>query len=468
VLDGTGLGVGILLVGRTNVTIQNFTLTNFQMVNMSSNFVVELSNSSGNFIFGNRFVNNDQSIHLVDSSNNNTVADNTFTNNYDAVLVASNSNANNILSNDIMHNIHGVLLVASSNHNTVSMNQITNSTVYGVNVDSSRFNSITGNNIENCHSGFGVYFSSNNSFSANNITNSFYGVYGSSSGNNTFYSNSFINNTNQVYFYSPILANAWDDGYFSGGNYWSNYAGADANHDGVGDIPFVIDASNRDRYPLTAPSSARPSTLQTTASLSVYPNPVGVGQTAQINMSISPPPPTTSDRFLGSRLTVTRPDGTTQTLGPFTSDTTGSGFALYTPTMVGNYTLQLTYPGQLFSSRNATYLPSSSQLATLRVQEQPVSSGKPSPTPTQTPTRLPTQTPTQSPSPTPTPSPKPATPKPTATVPTPTPVFVLQPKGGQTQKPSIPAAAIAAVAVALAAIVSAAVLLIKLRLKGGR
>jgi len=47
--------------------------------------------------------------------------------------------------------------------------------------------------------------------------------------------------------------NAWDDGYPSGGNYWSDYTGVDADGDGIGDTPYVIDENNTDRYPLMNP-----------------------------------------------------------------------------------------------------------------------------------------------------------------------------------------------------------------------
>ena len=43
----------------------------------------------------------------------------------------------------------------------------------------------------------------------------------------------------------------WDDGLR--GNYWSNYAGTDANGDGIGDTPYVIDTNNKDNYPLMTP-----------------------------------------------------------------------------------------------------------------------------------------------------------------------------------------------------------------------
>jgi len=58
--------------------------------------------------------------------------------------------------------------------------------------------------------------------------------------------------------------NRWDNGYPSGGNYWSNYTGVDLHSgsnqdetgsDSIGDTACAIDVNNTDRYPLMAPFS---------------------------------------------------------------------------------------------------------------------------------------------------------------------------------------------------------------------
>jgi len=83
------------------------------------------------------------------------------------------------------------------------------------------------------------------------------------SSNNVFCHNNFINNTYQVYTSNSV--NVWDDGYPSGGNYWSDYTGVDlfsgpyqnkTKSDGIGDAPYIIDVNNTDRYPLMAPFTA--------------------------------------------------------------------------------------------------------------------------------------------------------------------------------------------------------------------
>jgi len=162
---------------------------------------------------------------------------------------------------NIKNFLRGIALWDSSNNNTISGNDIKNSSS-GIYLDSSSFNTITRNSIRN--NTYGVDFwgqSNNNTIFGNDIVNNGkdlgpgYNPSGISillgSLDNKIYHNNFVNNFEQVYVSSA--QNVWDDGYPSGGNYWSDYRGIDANHDGIGDTPYVIYANIQDRYPLMNP-----------------------------------------------------------------------------------------------------------------------------------------------------------------------------------------------------------------------
>ncbi|MBX5326104.1 hypothetical protein HM002_00065 [Candidatus Bathyarchaeota archaeon A05DMB-4] len=66
------------------------------------------------------------------------------------------------------------------------------------------------------------------------------------SSNNLFHHN-FINNTPSVRF-PNLCREFWNNRVES--NYWSDYAGVDANHDGIGDTPYMLNAENQNNYPL--------------------------------------------------------------------------------------------------------------------------------------------------------------------------------------------------------------------------
>ena len=133
--------------------------------------------------------------------------------------------------------------------------------------------------------------------------------------------------------------------------------------------------------------------------LVVSPNPVGVSQPLMLLMWIHGAPPTASgiggDRYYFT-ITVTKPDSTTQTLGPYISDATGSTYTTFTPSMIGEHTFTLNYPGQVVSlyhpenglpGQNSNFindtLLASSTSVKVTVQEDPIAKIPAYPLPTE-------------------------------------------------------------------------------------
>jgi len=265
ILDGAGYTIqetagndmnGICLDGRSNVTVTNMTILKFKNG-------VWLKSSSNNSIVGNSITNNFDGVAIVFSSSNNSISGNSITNNECGVYL-SNSNYNNVVENNITASgIYGIYLGYSLNNRIVG-NNITNNEWFGacIMLYSSSSNSVVGNKItDNMQGIYLSYSSSNNSITGNNIADNYYGIEVSSSSNNAFYHNNFVDNAEQAYV-EPGHVNIWDDGYPSGGNYWSDYSGVDfysgsyqneTNSDGIGDTTYTIDDNNVDNYPLMMP-----------------------------------------------------------------------------------------------------------------------------------------------------------------------------------------------------------------------
>jgi hypothetical protein len=114
-------------------------------------------------------------------------------------------------------------------------------------------------------------------------------------------------------------------------------------------------------------------TIPSYSYVNVGPNPIGVGQTATVNM-FHAIPTLTSVGYEGMMIYITDPDGHETTLGPFTSDATGGTYTTFVPDQVGIWDVYMTYPGQ-----NITQGPNwwwqdagESEVQHLVVQEEPV------------------------------------------------------------------------------------------------
>ena len=95
-------------------------------------------------------------------------------------------------------------------------------------------------------------------------------------------------------------------------------------------------------------SAKAQATMKTYPIVDAIPNPVGVGQETLLKCGISEAAPSASYGWSGITITVEKPDGTTTTLGPFITDSTGSTYTTYVPDQVGNYTITTNFPNNTY------------------------------------------------------------------------------------------------------------------------
>lgn len=344
VIDGSGYVVtgtqayastGVDISGRTNVTIKNVEISAFDdgillfssfgisiiRSNLTNNqFGVRLaafSNDSricennfmgnaqcgiwlgtlseDNLISLNEIVNNKKGIGSIDSdviSGSNIITGNNITNNEQGVMLGQ---GNNIMANQIANNYEGVIL---GRDNSISENDIKNNT-YGIRAFVEEgSNAIECNNVTNNVIGFELKGSGGNIIFGNNVTaNTSVGIRleGLWWPYNMIFHNNFANSGwGQVSVDMGDYA-IWDNGYPSGGNYWSNYVGTDIRNgpsqnergsDGIGDTPHLIDTNNVDHYPLMHPWSSH-AYMHDIAVVDVAHPKTVVGQGHSMNVNVS-------------------------------------------------------------------------------------------------------------------------------------------------------------------------------------
>jgi parallel beta-helix repeat protein len=207
---------------------------------------------------------NHQNAIFTYASSNMTIENNNFNSNGQFGICLWASNNNRIISNEMTNDS---LYVAESYGNTVedntvnakplvylenATNRIVNDAGQVVLVNCTKI-TVKGLNLSNTDIGLELWQTSDSLIVDNLFQNNIWSIAAANSSGNTFYHNQFLgNSTEQVHIPSNAAntSNIWDNGYPSGGNYWSDYNGTDANHDGIGDTPYIIDANNVDHYPL--------------------------------------------------------------------------------------------------------------------------------------------------------------------------------------------------------------------------
>lgn len=160
---------------------------------------------------------------------------------------------NYIIGNEFKYNYYGIW-IHSSNNNEITENKLTNNEMGGISIRLSLNNLISQNELTS-HSNYTIYVSGSSSTNiiSNYIADNNLGIFLYNSSSNNIYHNRFANNRKDA---STLdCTNVWDNGYPSGGNYWSDYEQKYSNaqelgNSGIWDTPYVLDDYNKDNYPL--------------------------------------------------------------------------------------------------------------------------------------------------------------------------------------------------------------------------
>lgn len=207
IVNGSNTGT-VFYVNAASVTIKEFTVTH--------------GNDTGIFLY---------------RSNNSVIMDNNVAENVGGIVILHSTNCT-VNKNVVENNPDRGIIFTNSRDFTASDNYI-NRNEYGINVNVSMNGLITRNRVyESEFDGIGLQDGSENITVVGNyvMDNSLLGIWAEAVYGNLIYHNNFINNTIQAGLANS--ANRWDDGLE--GNYWSDYTGADANHDGIGDTQHAI------------------------------------------------------------------------------------------------------------------------------------------------------------------------------------------------------------------------------------
>jgi parallel beta-helix repeat protein len=235
---------------------------------------------------------------------NNIIANNTVT----GIIVRGDTQGNNIDDNLIEWNGYDGIEIYSSYYHAVTNNTIrnngrdgvyliyaddnlvNNNTFYankndGVDLDRADSSTISNNTFIHNYAGVRIEYSYNNMIYTNSFRDHSLGMTLSHGERNVMTKNTYIDNSIGIKFYyadhnllyhnnfinneghvdGEASPNRWNLSYPDCGNYWDTYTGIDENHgkgqndwgsDGIGDVPYIVDHQNTDRYPLMEPYSS--------------------------------------------------------------------------------------------------------------------------------------------------------------------------------------------------------------------
>lgn len=242
-----GWNPGIYLANRNNVTIQNVTVA-------SCITGISVENSSNVDLINCTLTHNSDALYLSGSCNVTVVQCRITENSGTGIMFFLQCTNGNVTENNISSNSKGIQLAFTG---SFPQAQTTNTL-------------IADNNIISNSRGIDIAAGTNNTIIDNTIAYNHLGINILSAGDNLIYYNNFESNiqsgSSLTDGSSAATVNHWDNG--TVGNYWSDCNGADQNHDGRGDTPYILQQqtnhtiqgytvtvgiNEQDNFPLMAP-----------------------------------------------------------------------------------------------------------------------------------------------------------------------------------------------------------------------
>ena len=248
IIDGEGTASPVVGVFAHNVTVTGFTVQNSSLGGPFTDSGIYVYNVENTTIADNVISANHIGIHLRDSKHD-TICGNTISENNKGITCC-NVREGSFIENTISRNVwFGIDL--SCSESTSILRNLLMSCSPNIALTFSMSITIAGNTVSDSPEiGVNLWYSNSCSIQENTISNNPIGTHFVHSPENKIHHNNFHNNSRQVYLEFCEPSNLWDDGYPSGGNYWSDYTDVDSDNDGIGDALYVIDENNKDNYPL--------------------------------------------------------------------------------------------------------------------------------------------------------------------------------------------------------------------------
>jgi parallel beta-helix repeat protein len=273
-LEGNGSINTIIAGGGTKVPldiqIDNCEVTGFTIKGSSGSATdagIVINSSFNNIWNCNISSNQGNGVRMESSGSNNTVENCLITDNGRHGIKIISSNTHFIKSCTIKYNEQNGIDLQNTDGNTIENNTISDSkgvSQAGIAFSSGDANIIQFNDLRNDLHGILVSMGSSNIITCNTIVyqSSTAIDFGGASSSNIVHHNNFIDcNPGNKQADDGGSNNLWDDGYPSGGNYWSDWTTPDTQSgtnqdqvgsDGIVDNPYNL-LGNTDNYPLTDP-----------------------------------------------------------------------------------------------------------------------------------------------------------------------------------------------------------------------